>query len=215
MSRQRATSSRKPPQQSCSRHSNDLPALSYRSVSHSSTKPEQKMYDIQIAASIYAIIFGLITLGAWTTSNGFSNQANCLARTANILSLMALCTTPFGVSAIFHNKAAKQLIDPIGREHDRCMPCAPNIFVKILWRRSARPDRFSQGFRRHLPEPDKDFGKSYGKTSLRGRGQYGWGARAVWSVPGVSEASVAMDCGPMAGTEGRIEGECKCRRLRR
>lgn len=66
--------------------------------SQSKAKPEQKMHDIQIAASIYAIIFGLITLGAWTTANGFANQANCLARTSNILNLLSLCATEFGVS---------------------------------------------------------------------------------------------------------------------
>lgn len=58
--------------------------------SPSSSKPEQKMWDIQIPASIYAIIFGIITMAAWTTSNGFSNQANCLAKTANKLSLAQL-----------------------------------------------------------------------------------------------------------------------------
>jgi hypothetical protein len=110
---------RKFPTASTSEFKNRLlrPMLKHCESQSSQTKPEQKMHDIQIAASIYAIIFGLITLGAWTTANGFSNQANCLAKAANVLNVMQLCTTTFVVRLIVNF-------------HDHCMPYL--VFAHIL-----------------------------------------------------------------------------------
>jgi hypothetical protein len=52
----------------------------------------------KFTALALAMAFGLVTIGAWKTSDAYTKQGNCLARSANIFNMLALCTTPFAVS---------------------------------------------------------------------------------------------------------------------